>query len=330
VQKLDSINFDTHSRTDSRVFMPGDLVEVCSEAEILATLDERGTLGRLPFMPEMLKFCGKQFRIARRALKTCVDDQETRSLDSTVFLEEVRCDGASHNGCARACLIFWKEAWLKPARSSEFQVSSFKSGVQKKEQAGPPSPSSKLRSSDLAELAMRGGEFFCQSSEIVAASQPLPWWEPRQYLDELKYNRISYREFFRSLAVAIYNKIAYHAKFQAWGMITGNGNSAASTQSLNLKPGELVRVKSLPDIKRTLDGEGKNRNLLFAPAMKDFCGEVMQVKARVENIVLEGTSRQRTLKDTVLLEGATCDGVCHRLCPRQSFLFWRECWLERA
>jgi hypothetical protein len=64
--------------------------------------------------------------------------------------------------------------------------------------------------------------------------------------------------------------------------------------------------------------------------MKDFCGQVLRVRDRVENIVLEGTSRQRTLKNTVLLEGSTCDGLCHRMCPRQSFLFWRECWLERV
>jgi hypothetical protein len=31
----------------------GDLVEVNSPAEILATLDERGDLEGLPFMPEM-------------------------------------------------------------------------------------------------------------------------------------------------------------------------------------------------------------------------------------------------------------------------------------
>ena len=40
-------------------FKAGDLIEVRSAAEILATLDERGELENLPFMPEMLKFCGR-------------------------------------------------------------------------------------------------------------------------------------------------------------------------------------------------------------------------------------------------------------------------------
>ena len=54
----------------SESLLPGELVEVLSEAEILATLDEKGTFEKLPFMPEMLKFCGKQFRVSRQAFKT--------------------------------------------------------------------------------------------------------------------------------------------------------------------------------------------------------------------------------------------------------------------
>lgn len=295
--------------------MPGDLVEVRSAVEILLTLDEKGRLENLPFMPEMLKFCGQRLRISRRALKTCVDDQDIRRLDSTVFLEEARCDGGNHGGCGRACLIFWKEAWLKPVDGSISQN-------------GFHAP--KVTQSDLVSLAMRNGEFFCQSSEIVEASKPLPWWQAKQYLWDVKYNQISYRNSLHSLFIAVYNKIAHHGRFRSWGMVTGSGDTASSLQSLHLKPGELVRVKSLAEIKGTLDSSGKNKSLLFAPSMKDFCGQVLRVRDRVENIVLEGTSRQRTLKDTVLLEGSTCDGLCRRMCPRQSFLFWRECWLERV
>ena len=91
-----------------------------------------------------------------------------------------------------------------------------------------------------------------------------------------------------------------------------------------------MRVKSLDQIRATLDSEGKHQNLLFAPAMADFSGQVLRVRDRVESIVLDGIRQQRKIRDTVLLEGATCDGMCHRMCPRQSLLFWRECWLERV
>ena len=95
-------------------YFPGDMVEVRSWPEIAATLDEKGNCENLPFMPEMLGFAGRQFRVSRRAFKTCIDDQEMRELKNTVFLEDVRCDGAGHGGCSKGCLIFWKEAWLRP------------------------------------------------------------------------------------------------------------------------------------------------------------------------------------------------------------------------
>jgi len=295
-------------------FLPGDLVEVRSQNEILASLDENGAYEKLPFMPEMLKFCGQQFRVSRQAFKTCVDDTEMRQLDNTVFLEEVRCDGGAHKSCDRACLIFWKEAWLKPAGADAIVT------------AGQPL----VRAEDLATLATRDDGFFCQSSEIINASKPLPWWEPKQYLWDLRYNRISFMLWVRSLLIACYNKLAYLLNFKSWGFIAGTETSEVVDERLQLQPGDLVRVKPLSEIKKTLDSSGKHRNLLFAPAMATFCGSVQRVQKRVENIILEGTPRQRTLKDTVLLEGSTCDGICHRMCPRQSFLVWRGCWLERV
>ena len=56
---------------DSSVFFAGELVEVRSREEILGTLDADGRLENLPFMPEMLPYCGRQFRVFKRAHKTC-------------------------------------------------------------------------------------------------------------------------------------------------------------------------------------------------------------------------------------------------------------------
>src|SRR5437870_330994 len=296
-------------------FLPGDLVEVRSSAEILSTLDEKGALENLPFMPEMLAFCGRQFRVSRRAFKTCVDDQEMRRLENSVFLEDLRCDGKSHGGCAKACLIFWKEAWLKPIGSSASTNDS-----------GNP----KLELSDLVALAGHDGQYFCQSSEILNATTPLPFWQPKQYLWDLTHNRVSFLQWVKSLFIAAYNKIAHAGGFRSWGFVAGPGTQNGTRVSLSLQTGDRVRVKSLAQIKETLDADGKHQHLLFAPAMAEFCGREMRVQNRVDKIILEGTRRQREIKGTVLLEGATCDGICHRMCPRQSLLFWRECWLEKV
>ena len=42
-----------------------------SADEILATLDEKLSLDNLPFMPEMLQFCGQRFRVYKSADKSC-------------------------------------------------------------------------------------------------------------------------------------------------------------------------------------------------------------------------------------------------------------------
>jgi len=187
-------------------FFPGDLVMVRPLDEILATLDEKGTLGKLPFMPEMREFCGRQFRVSRRAFKTCVDDAEMRQIDDTVFLEDVRCGGEAHGGCDKACLIFWKEAWLRPAGDIDRQ---------------PATRESKINELDLFEFAKRGDQFFCQSSEIVNASKPLPWWEPRQYALDLLHNRISIALWLKGMFIAFYNKIAHVTGRQSWRFVAG-------------------------------------------------------------------------------------------------------------
>jgi hypothetical protein len=303
-----------HTESARNDLRPGDLVEVRSWEEISATLDAEGTFEKLPFMPEMLAYCGRQFRVSRQAFKTCIDDAEIRQLNGTVLLEEVRCNGKSHGGCGKACLIFWKEAWLRPAGAP-----AANSGFTKAKFSRP----------ELRELAVRDGSFFCQSSEIVNASTPLPWWEPKQYVWDLSRNRIPIAQWLRSLIIAGYNKFAHVGRFHTWGQIAGTGGRNGD-DPLGLQRGELVKVKSLAQIKQTLDADGKHQQLLFAPAQAEFCGQVMRVRNRVDRIILEGTQKQRELQDTVVLEGAICDATCHRMCPRQSLLFWRECWLERV
>jgi len=187
-----------------------------------------------------------------------------------------------------------------------------------------------MTASDLIALADHDGQFFCQSSEILNASSPLPFWQPKQYLWDLTQNRVSLFEWAKSLLISVYNKVAHKGGFRSWGFVAGPGTQNGARVSLSLKKGDRVRVKSLAQIKETLDADGKHQHLLFAPAMAEFCGREMRVQNRLDKIILEGTSRQREIKNTVLLEGATCDGICHRMCPRQSLLFWRECWLEKV
>src|SRR5512138_4010358 len=91
----------------------GDEVEVRSAREILETLDDTGSLGALPFMPEMLQYCGRRFVVSATADRICdtIDYAGTMRLPDAVLLADVRCDGAGHGGCEAECRVFWKEAW---------------------------------------------------------------------------------------------------------------------------------------------------------------------------------------------------------------------------
>src|ERR1700720_4807612 len=96
---------------------PGDLVEVKTPDEILGTLDAYGTLEQLPFMPEMVQFCGQRFQVSKRAVKVCtsgtISTMRSFRTDDVVLLDNLRCPGTDHSGCQKACMILWREAWLR-------------------------------------------------------------------------------------------------------------------------------------------------------------------------------------------------------------------------
>src|SRR5687767_15131427 len=104
-------------RRPDRALQPGDIVEVRSAAEILATLDESGALDAMPFMPEMIQYSGERFAVSRRVEKICDTvsggPPGSRRMHDTVLLDDLRCDGSGHGGCQAGCRIYWKEAWLR-------------------------------------------------------------------------------------------------------------------------------------------------------------------------------------------------------------------------
>ena len=104
---------------------------------------------------------------------------------------------------------------------------------------------------------------------------------------------------------------------------------AASDEVLDLQPGELVEVKPIEEILATLDHRRRHKGLLWMTGMRKYCGRQCRVHRKVERIMLESNGQMRTMKNTVLLEGAMCDGAHFGGCDRSCFHFWREVWLRR-
>lgn len=340
---------------DDRELRPGDLVRVRSESEIMATLDAEGRLDGLPFMPEMLRYCGQFARVDTRADKTCdtIGPGSHRRLHDTIHLEGLRCDGQAHGGCQAACLIFWKEAWLERASLAEYNawvLSERPADAEPVRVADPvatgpaanaaivatPSPSSSIRTrDDLQATTRRDGQgddeptYTCQATELVRASVRLPAWDIRQYIRDVRSGNVRVRDVLVGMGRWLFVAIQLRLTGSSVPFVHGR-QAAQKREPLGLKPGDRVRVKSRREIEATLDPGNRNRGLTFDSEMLRYCGREMRVRDRVERIIDERTGRMRVIaSDCLILEGAVCSAEYHLFCPRKIFPYWRESWLTR-
>ena len=106
--------------------------------------------------------------------------------------------------------------------------------------------------------------------------------------------------------------------------------TSTAEEALGLRSGELVEVKPIDEILATLDGNRRHRGLRWMTGMRKYCGQRLRVYKPVERIMLETNGELRKMKNTVLLEGAMCDGAEFGACDRSCFHFWREVWLRRV
>lgn len=310
----------------------GEWVEVRSQEEIFETLDDNGALDRMPFMPEMLQFCGKRFPVYKLAHKTCDTATRTggRSVEHTVHLP-LRCDGSGHDGCQAGCLIFWKEAWLRrvdvsgtaPVASSRSTGSPAFTLVQLQRATSRPAPD------DPAERI-----YTCQNTEIPRATKPLRWWDVRQYIRDVTSGNVTVRKAAFVLGRAIFNAAQRKRGGGGFPAFPVPTKTKTPRERLDLKIGELVQVKTPEEIAETLDVNYRNRGLFFDVELIRWCGGIYRVKTRVEKIINEQTGRMIHLpNDCIVLEGVACAAECSRgrlLCPREIHHYWREIWLRRV
>lgn len=335
----------------------GDLVEVRSREEILCTLDARGELDGMPFMPEMLQYCGKRFRVFKRAHKTCDYSGEwphrVRWVNDCVHLE-MRCSGEAHDNCQAGCLIYWKGAWLKAVKPGDPQVE-----VPLQQLTSPKASEFALCKVDAlyantCSVSESVKTYRCQATQIPAASTACPWWDLRQYLQDYFSGNVPLRRVVDALVYSIYFHISqlgiglgkpmrwlYNTTHKLWGgtrfpETPGSIPAGERTPSvsLGLQPGELVRVKSHDEILKTITVDRQNRGMYWSAELVPYCGKELRVLSRVSRLIDEKTSRMIEMKNAcIVLDGAVCDArysPCRMLCPKSMFGYFREVWLERV
>jgi hypothetical protein len=333
----------------------GEWVEVRSKAEILRTLDKNGRLEELPFMPQMFQYCGQRFKVFKRAHKTCDTVSGSylgRRLSNGVHLD-LRCDGQAYGGCQAACLIFWKEAWLKPVNTNSSTVEPQRGNAVNEVSVTEEDVSRGTR----AQHQQTGSEpkYVCQATQLLHFTTPLPWHDVRQYIEDYTSGNAALGRILRGFVYVCYyyGTLAYRGKlgeparwlydwFQAsWGGVpyprrkgTIPAGEPTPVVSLNLRSGDLVRVKPFHEIVATIDAKWMNRGLGFDAELVPYCGGVYRVRARLSRFIDEKTGRMKTLKTpAVILEGVCCQSRYSNnrmFCPRSIYSWWREIWLERV
>ncbi len=291
----------------------GSWVRVRPLDEILATLDADGKLEGVPFMPEMVPFCSRTLRVHRRAERTCVEGAGVRRMDRAVFLEGARCNGLDHAGCQRQCMFFWKEAWLLPAGQDR----------------GPSDADSTFNSEKSHLPTVKGERYFCQSTELAGATHEHTARNLSCYLHDLMTGETRLCRVALTVWLGIVNRVWRLVSSREYFVRPAGMQKRTPSVELNLKPGELVEVKSLAEITKTLDADGRNRGMYFDPEMGLHCGKRYRVLAPIHRMISEETGKMIALSNTVLLEGLTCEGIGVCNCPRAHYPFWRECWLKR-
>jgi hypothetical protein len=307
-------------------------VEVRSAQEILSTLDDRQSMDGLPFMPEMLQYCGKRFRVFKTAHKTCdtVKNYAIRRMVDTVHLDGLRCDGTAHAGCQASCTLFWKEAWLKRADPPPAALHS------------APTPDHTQAWATLLDgtrVKTGGGpaRYRCQATDLREFSAEVRRrgrWNPSLYLKDLTSGNVTIGHFIRYGLLAMLNAVTERWLGRRYPHLRGLAQGRTPVANLDIKPGEIVQVLSRDEIMQTLGPNMKNRGLHFDVEMVRFCGEKFRVLKKVDRIVDEKTGNLLEFTNPCLiLDGATCSGTlssCRMFCPRELYPFWHEAWLKRA
>jgi GT2 family glycosyltransferase len=93
---------------------PGELVEIRSQREIEATLNDKAEQRGLRFAAEMVPYCGTRARVLAR-VERVIDEKSGRmlALRDCILLDDVWCTGDHRALCRRKIYAYWREGWLR-------------------------------------------------------------------------------------------------------------------------------------------------------------------------------------------------------------------------
>jgi len=291
-------------------YLVGDRVRVKGLAAIRATLDQQGRLNGMPFMQEMAAYCGSEMGVYRVVDKIYDYGKSRlmRSVDESVLLIGLRCDGSEHGGCQAACYLIWKADWLEPVYAREPSEA-----VQPSVAPAPTAPSVQ-------------GRYHCQYTDLADASRPTLDW--RRIVGPWIVGNVTISAFAVAMMTRAFNALQSRRGgiCYPWQPLAGNDKSLTGTP---LRSGDWVRVCTSAQIARSLDKNSKNKGLWFDRDMLKHCGQTYRVRGRVDKIIDVNSGTMIPMKTAcIMLEGVHYSGEFQVFGEQHDFLYWREAWLE--
>src|SRR5262249_17804295 len=151
----------------------------------------------------------------------------------------------------------WKEAWLRRADGAAAAavpetITPSLTLVQLQRATSRPDPSDP-----------NTRIYSCQNTQIPLATKPLPWWSMGQYVEDVTSGNVTIGKAAFVLGRAMINALQRKRGGGGYPSIPAPTKTKTPRETLDLKPGELVQVKSREEIAETLDVNYRNRGLFF-------------------------------------------------------------------
>jgi hypothetical protein len=135
-----------------------------------------------------------------------------------------------------------------------------------------------------------------------------------------------FRRSIKKYLIELFNRLLGRSE-----RVRKNPELDVKLSATSLGAGDVVRVRSLSEVKATLGSNRRLKGCRFMPEMEQYCNTVQRVYKPLERFLNERDYTIRKSKGLVLLENLYCQGNDETgRCDRSCFYFWRVEWLEKA
>src|SRR5206468_6729990 len=178
-----------------------------------------------------------------------------------------RCDGEANGGCQAACLLFWKDAWVKRVKNgpASERANDRHSAIHRSSTRSPVAWHGLSEATRAPKPDGETGERYrCQTTDLLKATTDVrrrDRWKPGLYLKDLTSRNVQLHEFIWYGLIAIFNNLMLTLSGRRYPHVCGLAGDKTPSTKLNLQPGELVQVRSKDEFTHTFNAHNKQRGL---------------------------------------------------------------------